>query len=181
MRKIGYIGWTWPLPNDIISPVSVTIVCTDVTNTSSFVEFQVPVDFNNTCEICDNETTNTTIDNSVLSSNTNTPIYVGIAIIGILFILITLFTRKSNNEEEIIDTWDSNLIEENVLWNSRNEANDPQLENNDLLDDLNDDSVIPEGWTTQQFIWWLDGPLPKDGLKSNGINLEKKMNTYGRN
>ena len=54
-EKIGYIGWTWPLPNDIISPVSITIVCTDVTNTSSFVEFQVPVDFNNTCEICDNE------------------------------------------------------------------------------------------------------------------------------
>ena len=178
-EKIGYIGWTWPLPNDIISPVSVTIVCTDVTNTSSFVEFQVPVDFNNTCEICDNETTNTTIDDSILSSNTNTPIYVGIAIIGILFILITLFTRKSNNEEEIIDTWDSNLIEENILWNSRNEANDPQLENNDLLDDLSDDSVIPKGWTTQQFIWWLDGPLP-EGWTEEQWNKFREENEYLR-
>ena len=96
-----------------------------------------------------------------------------------MFILITLFTRKSNNEEEIIDTWDSNLIEENILWNSRNEANDPQLENNDLLDDLNDDSVIPEGWTTQQFIWWLDGPLP-EGWTEEQWNKYREENEYLR-
>ena len=90
------------------------------------------------------------------------------------------FDKIQNNDDEIIDTWDPNLIEENVLWNSRNEANDPQLvENNDLLDDLNDDSVIPEGWTTQQFIWWLDGPLP-EGWTEEQWNKFREENEYLR-
>ncbi len=161
-EKIGYIGWTWPLPNDIISPVSIMITCTDVTNTSSFVEFQIPIDFNNSCQTCDDDATNTTIDDSLRSSNTNTSIYVSVAFLGIIFILIALLTRKSKTDEETVDTWDSNLIEDNILWDSRNEVNESQSNaNNDLLDELAPSSAIPEGWTTEQFFWWLDGPLPE--------------------
>ncbi|DAC11936.1 MAG TPA: hypothetical protein D7H86_06740, partial [Candidatus Poseidoniales archaeon] len=161
-EKIGYIGWTWPLPNDIISPISIMITCTDVTNTSSFVEFQIPIDFNNSCETCDDDATNTTIDDSLRSSNTNTSIYVSVAFLGIIFILIALLTRKSKTDEETVDTWDSNLIEDNILWDSRNEVNESQSNaNNDLLDELAPTSAIPEGWTTEQFFWWLDGPLPE--------------------
>ena len=64
------------------------------------------------------------------------PLAIGIGLI--LVVLIGMHVVRSRSREEETETW-------------HNEENAPER-----------DERIPEGWTLEEFLNWLDGPMPDD-------------------
>jgi hypothetical protein len=145
----GISTWTWLVPKNLEGNLTISIICTDPTGQSTRVNDTIRIDAPLPCLNCQTEDLNDEVESGVKMT---TVAYLGIGFV-IVLVIISSFAFTLRRKEEIPESeWFAEQQESLQL---------------PTLDDLPGNEVeiiderIPDGWTTQEFIWWLDGPIPE--------------------
>lgn len=132
----GVWSTSWLLPNYVDGVVDMTIQCVDWSSNEVEYTSQLEIESNGECvENCSD--LNDAVDDSKESYIYQ--IAGGIAVLIIVLLISSMYIRgRSKTREE--DSWvDDSHSPEPVR-----------------------DERIPEGWTVEEFLNWLDGPMPED-------------------
>ena len=129
----GFWSSSWLLPTNISGFVSFDLSCEDWSGNQVNYTSSIVVDEPVGCvEDC----TDLKEETKESSESYTIPITVTMSILAI--ILVSAIISRNRSKEEDIETWHD---EETVP---------------------NRDDRIPEGWTLEEFLNWLDGPMPED-------------------
>ena len=154
----GVSTWTWLAPKNLEGNLTISIVCTDPTGQSALVNDTIRIDAPPPCLNC--EAKNIT-DGVESVAGITTTAYIAIAAVIIVLVISSIALALRRKEE----------IPESEWFAQQQDVPEPPA-----LDNLPGDEVeitderIPEGWTTQQFIWWLDGPIPEGWSEDDWYN-----------
>jgi uncharacterized protein (TIGR03790 family) len=158
INSSGISTWTWLVPKNLEDNLTVSIICTDPTGQSTLVNDTIRIDAPLPCPNCKVENIADGVESGGKISSTA---YIGIAVV-IILLAITSLTFALRRKEE---------IPESEWFTQQQDSSQPPV-----LEDLPGNEVesiderIPEGWTAQQFIWWLDGPIPEDWSEDDWYN-----------
>ena len=129
----GFWSNSWLLPKSVNGKIAIDLSCTDWSDNTVNYTAEVIIDEALECvENCSKLEKET--------KDTSESIVIPAAISGILLVVIitTLVLRARNRGESEVETWQS-------------EDTEPVR-----------DERIPEGWTLEEFLDWLDGPMPEE-------------------
>ena len=145
---VGFWSTSWLLPNDVTGNISIELSCKDWSDNTVNYTAQVMIDNPLECvEDCPNNE-----QESESSSQSGSLTYL---LGGILFILIvTLLVIRARPKED----------EEKETWKHREEDR-PQR-----------DDRIPDGWTLEEFLEWLDGPIPEEWEEDQWNSYRESLN-----
>ena len=133
LEDSGFWSSSWLLPTNISGEMSIELSCEDWSGNRVNYSSSISIDEPIECITDCGEVKEETKE----SSETNViPIAAGF---GILFVILACtFILRSRNKEEESETWHDKEVEPTR------------------------DERIPEGWTLEEFLNWLDGPMPED-------------------
>jgi uncharacterized protein (TIGR03790 family) len=154
----GVSTWTWLTPKNLEDNLTISIVCTDPTGQSTRVNDTIRIDAPLPCINCEAEDIIDEVESAVAISTTT---YLGIAAVIILLAISSLTLILRRKEEIPESEWFTQQQDSSQL---------PALEDLPGNEVESIDERIPEGWTAQQFIWWLDGPIPDGWSEEDWYN-----------
>ena len=140
----GIWSTSWLLPSNIKDNITFQIDCIDWSGNEVNYTSMIIIDPSDECfENCSEVTDQV----SESSEGLDMKIIAGIAFLAFALIASSMYVRSKSKAEEI-DT-----------WQAEDENNSPER-----------DERIPEGWTLEEFLNWLDGPIP-DGWEDEQWEL----------
>ena len=136
LTGIGDVGiWTtnWLLPITLEGEHLLSLTCT--TSRGGLVTYQTILEINEWTPPSDDNDSNNADDYADAGDDTGLLPWVG-GVVLVIIIITTILVRARVREEEIVE-W---AVEEEAKRDER----------------------IPEGWTLEEFVEWLNGPIPDD-------------------
>ena len=129
----GFWSNSWLLPSNMSGNFTISILCEDWSGNT--VDYSANIVINQSLECISNcsEVGKDTKDSSESSIITTAVILLIIAIL-----VIGVLVNRGRNDNHESETW-------------QNEQDEPER-----------DDRIPQGWTLQEFLNWLDGPMPEE-------------------
>lgn len=149
VSDIGGVGvWSssWLLPKSVNGSIEFLVTCEDWSGNNVTFNQTISIESGDVCiEDCESAT-----DTPDQSSKTS-PVLIIIGFIIILSIIIVTFFIMRKKENEIAEQW--------------------QIEDNEPVRD----DRIPDGWSLQEFIEWLDGPRPDEWQEDQWEEYRKSL------
>jgi hypothetical protein len=149
LTRIGDVGiWTtnWLLPITLEGEHLLSLNCT--TSRGGLVTYQATLEIEEWTPPSDDNNSNNTEDYADAGDGTGLLPWIG-GLVLVIIILTTILMRARAREEEIVE-W---AVEEEAKRDER----------------------IPEGWTLEEFVEWLDGPIPDDWEVEQWAEYRTKM------
>lgn len=144
----GFGVWSvsWLLPVSLSDQINFVITCEDWSGNIVRYSDVIMIDSSEEClENCD-----LVKEKSEQSSDFNAT-YAGIILLVILILSLFITLKSKKNNDEVVEQWQS-----------------------DDVAPIRDER-IPEGWTLQEFIAWLDGPIPEEWEETQWEDYRKSL------
>ena len=129
----GFWSTSWLLPNNVVSNVTINLSCKDWSdNTVNYTALITIIDTEECIADC------VEIEKEAKSSSPSMTLPIAIGSLLLILVTTLLISRARARENKPEETW-------------QNESEEPKR-----------DDRIPEGWTLEEFLSWLDGPVPEE-------------------
>ena len=145
----GVSTWTWLVPKNLEGNLTIMIDCMDPTGQSAQVNDTISVNAPLPCLNCDSGNITEGVNSA---SKIDSTVYVSIALVLMVLVISSIVIALRRKEEIPESEW---------FAQQQDSAELPTLEDLPGNEEEPQDERIPEGWTAEQFIWWLDGPIPE--------------------
>ena len=145
----GISTWTWLVPKNLEGNLTIMVDCMDPTGQSAKVNDTISVNAPLPCLNCDSDNLTEGVNSA---SKIGSTVYVSIGLVLLVLVISSIVLALRRKEEIPESEWFAQQQDSVEL---------PTLEDLPGNEEEPQDERIPEGWTAEQFIWWLDGPIPE--------------------